>query len=126
MPSEPENGDEVSAVEREALASAGGGSAVGATVRVILGIVFFVLGVIGALLPVVQGWMFFALSLVMFFPNHPRVDALMRRAERRAPRTIRLLRRLGFGIDDLEGISRLDVGELVHRHPHHHHQDHED
>lgn len=90
-----------------------GSGRLGATVRIVLGVVFFALGIVGALLPIIQGWIFFLLSLIMFFPNHPRVARLLHRMEPRAPRTVRLLHRLGFGVDDLEGISKLDVGRIV-------------
>lgn len=67
--------------------------------RITVGIVFLILGVIGSLLPILQGWMFFLLALITFFPGHPRVAAFLDRVEPKAPRTVHLLRKLGIGVD---------------------------
>ena len=94
------------------------------TLRLTAGVVLLVLGVIGSLLPVLQGWIFFLLALLMFFPNHPRAERGLLRLEPRFPRFVGLLRRLGFGKIEDE-IANLDVGEWVHEHApfHHHHED---
>lgn len=90
---------------------------VGTTIRFILGIVFLILGVVGSLLPVLQGWMFFLLSALMFFPNHPRTERGLQRLNRRMPRFVGWLRRLGFGKAEEDSLANLDLGELIH--PHH-------
>jgi uncharacterized membrane protein YbaN (DUF454 family) len=66
-------------------------------IRIGLGIIFLILAVIGAVVPIMQGWIFFLLALVMFFPSHPRVEKVVRRIEPRWPRLVRLLRKLGVG-----------------------------
>lgn len=91
----------------------------GSTLRIILGIVFLLLGVIGALLPVLQGWLFFLVAIVLFFPNHPRVERILIRAEPKFPRLVAWLRRMGIGWTESPEIARLDLGELIH--PHHGH-----
>lgn len=92
------------------------------TVRFVAGIIFLALGVVGSLLPVLQGWIFFLLAALMFFPNHPRTEKGLARLERRFPRVVGRLRRMGFGRTDDE-LANLDVGEWVHEHkPFHHHQ----
>ena len=66
-------------------------------IRIGLGIIFLILAVIGAFIPILQGWMFFLLALVMFFPSHPRVARLLNKMEPKWPRLVHLLRRLGIG-----------------------------
>jgi uncharacterized membrane protein YbaN (DUF454 family) len=65
--------------------------------RITLGVVFFLLGIVGSLLPVLQGWMFFVLSAIMFFPNHPHVERALVKAEPKLPRLVGWLRRIGAG-----------------------------
>jgi hypothetical protein len=92
------------------------------TARFVAGIIFLALGVVGSLLPVMQGWIFFLLAALMFFPNHPRAEKGLVKLERRLPRFVGMLRRLGFGRREDE-LANLDVGEWVHEHqPFHHHE----
>lgn len=70
-----------------------------ATLRITFGIIFFLLGIVGSLLPVLQGWMFFLLAAVMLFPKHPRVEKILVRAEVKMPRMTRWLRDMGIGRD---------------------------
>ena len=97
----------------------------GTTLRLTAGVIFLALGVIGALLPVLQGWIFFLLALLMFFPNHPRAEKGLARLERRFPKMVAWLRRAGFGRPEVELVN-LDVGAWVHDHSplhlHLHHQ----
>ncbi len=95
------------------------------TARFVAGVVFLALGVVGALLPVLQGWIFFLLAALMFFPNHPRAEKGLQKLERRLPRFVGWLRRLGFGRIDDE-LANLDVTVWVHEHApfHHHHPGH--
>ena len=65
--------------------------------RIALGVGFLLLGVVGSLLPVLQGWIFFLLALVMFFPEHPRVEKTLQKYETRLPRLVAFLRRIGIG-----------------------------
>ena len=65
--------------------------------RITIGIIFFLLGIVGSLLPVLQGWLFFLLAAVMLFPNHPRVEKILLRAEPKMPRLVGWLRRMGAG-----------------------------
>jgi hypothetical protein len=94
------------------------------TARFVAGIIFLALGVVGSMLPVLQGWIFFLLAALMFFPNHPRAEKGLRKLEPRLPRLVGWLRRLGFGRRMDDELANLDVGEWVHEHKpfHHHHQ----
>lgn len=65
--------------------------------RLTLGVCFFLLGIVGSLLPVLQGWLFFLLAAVMFFPRSRIVERVMHKADRRTPRIARALRKLGIG-----------------------------
>jgi uncharacterized membrane protein YbaN (DUF454 family) len=67
------------------------------TVRIGLGVIFLFFGVLGAILPVLQGWFFFALAGAFFFPKHRWVHSGLGRAERHMPRFVRFLRRHGIG-----------------------------
>lgn len=66
-------------------------------IRISLGILSFILGIIGAILPVMQGWIFFLISAALFFPRHRYVTKLMEKGEARVPRFVAWLRRLGVG-----------------------------
>ena len=97
----------------------------GTTLRLTAGVIFLALGVIGSLLPVMQGWIFFLLAALMFFPNHPRAEKGLAKLEPRAPKLVAWLRRAGFGRPEGE-LANLDVGAWVHDHSplhlHLHHQ----
>jgi len=67
------------------------------TIRISLGVLCLFMGVVGALLPVLQGWIFFALAGAFFFPRHRWVHGAMVRVEQRVPRVVALLRRYGIG-----------------------------
>ena len=87
----------------------------GTTLRLSAGVIFLALGVIGSLLPVMQGWIFFLLAALMFFPNHPRAEKGLAKLEPRAPKLVAWLRRAGFGRPEGE-LANLDVGAWVHDH----------
>jgi hypothetical protein len=65
--------------------------------RITLGVLFFFLGIAGALLPVLQGWLFFLLSALMFFPNSRFAVKVLSKVEPKMPRLVAWLRRLGIG-----------------------------
>ena len=75
--------------------------------RITLGIIFAILGVIGSLLPIMQGWIFFLLAVLVLFPQSKFAVKSLDKIERRMPRVVARLRRWGIG---------------VHR-PHEHEQD---
>ena len=66
-------------------------------IRISLGIVCLFMGVLGAILPILQGWFFFALAGAFFFPKHRWVQSGLARAEHRVPRFVAFLRRHGIG-----------------------------
>jgi uncharacterized membrane protein YbaN (DUF454 family) len=65
--------------------------------RITLAIVFLVLGVVGVLLPVLQGWIFFLLAAMLLFPRSRFAVKVMQKAEPKLPRVVHWLRRLGIG-----------------------------
>jgi hypothetical protein len=87
----------------------------GTPLRLTAGVIFLVLGVIGAVLPVMQGWIFFLLAALMFFPNHPRAEKGLARMEHHAPKLVARLRRAGFGRPEGE-LANLDIGAWIHDH----------
>ena len=66
--------------------------------RIFLGVVFAILGVIGSLLPIMQGWIFFLLSVLVLFPQSKLAIKSLDKVERRMPRMVARLRRMGIGI----------------------------
>jgi tryptophan-rich sensory protein len=65
--------------------------------RITLGFVFLILAVIGGLLPILQGWIFFLLALLMFFPQSRIAVGVLDKAEHKVPRVVKFLRRHGIG-----------------------------
>jgi hypothetical protein len=66
--------------------------------RITLGIVFAILGVIGAFLPIMQGWVFFLLSVLVLFPQSKFAVKSLDKIEKRMPRMVARLRRWGIGV----------------------------
>jgi len=65
--------------------------------RITLGVVFLVLGVIGSLLPVMQGWIFFLLAALVLFPQSRFAIKACDKIEPKMPRMVAFLRRRGIG-----------------------------
>ena len=65
--------------------------------RLTLAIIFTLVGLVGVILPVLQGWPFLILAFLMFFPRHRLAEKTLLKIETRAPRVARLIRRLGVG-----------------------------
>ena len=66
--------------------------------RITLGIVFAILGVIGSILPIMQGWIFFLLSALVLFPNSRFAVKALDKIEPKMPRLVAWMRRRGIGI----------------------------
>ena len=66
-------------------------------IRIFLGITFLFLGVIGSLLPVLQGWIFFLLAALVLFPQSRFAIKACDKIEPKMPRMIAWLRRRGIG-----------------------------
>lgn len=66
-------------------------------IRIFLGITFLFLGVIGSLLPVLQGWIFFLLAALVLFPQSRFAIKACDKIEPKMPRLIAWLRRRGIG-----------------------------
>jgi uncharacterized protein len=64
-------------------------------IRILLGILFTILGVIGVFLPIMQGWVFFLLAFLVLFPQHRLAIKALEKAEPKAPRVVAWLRRIG-------------------------------
>ena len=70
--------------------------------RITLGIIFAILGVIGSLLPIMQGWIFFLLSILVLFPQSRFAVKSLDKIEKRMPRMVARLRRWGIGVPRAE------------------------
>ena len=68
--------------------------------RIFLGIVFMILAVIGGFIPVMQGWIFFLLAILVLFPKSRFAVRALEKAEPKAPRIVARLRRWGIGTRD--------------------------
>jgi hypothetical protein len=66
--------------------------------RITLGIVFVILGVIGSLLPVLQGWLFFLIAALILFPQSRFAIKALDKIEPRMPRLVRWLHSMGIGV----------------------------
>lgn len=66
--------------------------------RITLGIVFALLGVVGSLLPVMQGWLFFLLAVLVLFPQSKFAIKAVDKCEKRMPRLVTRLRKWGIGV----------------------------
>ncbi|HEX7153073.1 MAG TPA: hypothetical protein VF618_16420 [Thermoanaerobaculia bacterium] len=65
--------------------------------RMVLGIVFVLLGIIGAFVPIMQGWVFMLLAVLVLFPQSKFAVKVMAKAEPKLPRLCAWLRKLGIG-----------------------------
>jgi uncharacterized membrane protein YbaN (DUF454 family) len=70
--------------------------------RIVLGIVFFILGIIGSLLPIMQGWIFFLLAALVLFPRSRFAVKACNKIEPKMPRMVARLRRWGIGIPGVD------------------------
>jgi hypothetical protein len=66
--------------------------------RITLGVIFIILGIIGSLLPIMQGWLFFLLAALVLFPRSRFAVKACEKIEPRMPRMVAWLRRRGIGI----------------------------
>ena len=66
--------------------------------RIALGIIFIILGIIGSLLPVMQGWLFFLLAALVLFPRSRFAVKSCQKIEPKMPRLVAWLRRRGIGV----------------------------
>lgn len=67
-------------------------------IRMTLGVVFLILAVIGGLLPILQGWIFFVLAMLMLFPQSKLAIKSVDKIRARMPRLAHRLHLLGIGI----------------------------
>lgn len=81
--------------------------------RITLGIVFAILGVIGSLLPIMQGWLFFLLAVLVLFPQSRFAIKALEKAEKRMPRLVARLRRWGIGVHREHGRNDEDIRSRV-------------
>jgi hypothetical protein len=66
--------------------------------RITLGIIFVILGIIGSLLPVLQGWLFFLIAALILFPQSKFAIKALDKIEGRMPRLVGWLHRMGIGV----------------------------
>jgi uncharacterized protein len=69
-----------------------------AALRITLGIIFIILGIIGAFVPIMQGWIFMLLAVLVLFPQSRFAIRSLDKVETKMPRAVAWLRRLGVGV----------------------------
>lgn len=66
--------------------------------RITLGIIFIILGIIGGFVPIMQGWIFMLLAVLVLFPQSNFAIRSLDRIEKKMPRVVAWLRKLGVGV----------------------------
>ena len=66
--------------------------------RITLGIIFIILGIIGGFVPIMQGWIFMLLAALVLFPQSKFAIKSLDKIEKKAPRVVSWLRKLGVGV----------------------------
>lgn len=66
--------------------------------RITLGILCLILGVIGSVLPIMQGWIFFLLGGLLLFPKSKFAIKALDKIEPKFPGLVRWLHKVGVGI----------------------------
>jgi len=66
--------------------------------RIALGVVFTILGVIGSVLPIMQGWIFFLLAVLVLFPKSNFAIKSCQKIQGRMPRLVARLHKWGIGV----------------------------
>ena len=61
-------------------------------VRLIVSVVFMAIGVVGLIMPILPGWLFFGFAAIVLFPNAPLTQKSVARIEQQFPWTRRMLR----------------------------------
>jgi len=61
-------------------------------VRLILAVISMVIGVIGLLMPVLPGWLFFGVAMLLLFPNARLSRRVLAKVEEKFPALNRALR----------------------------------
>jgi len=66
--------------------------------RITLGIIFIILGIIGGFVPIMQGWIFMLLAVLVLFPQSKFAIKSLDKIEKKMPRAVAWLRRIGIGV----------------------------
>jgi uncharacterized membrane protein YbaN (DUF454 family) len=66
-------------------------------VRLTIGLGFTIMGVVGLVLPIFPGWIFFPVAAALFFPRSRFTERAMQIVDAKMPRIATMLRRIGVG-----------------------------
>ena len=66
-------------------------------IRLTAGLAFTTLGIVGLVLPILPGWIFFPVAAALFFPRSRFTHRVLAFAHEKTPPLARMLRRLGVG-----------------------------
>lgn len=70
-----------------------------APLRIFLGVLSLIVGVIAGPIPILQGWIFVALGLLLLFPKSKAAEKSLQKLEPKMPRMVARLRRWGVGTE---------------------------
>lgn len=76
--------------------------------RLTVALIFAVIGVAGLLLPVLPGWLFMVLAVLVAFPRSWVSERALKMAEPKMPRLIVWLRKHGMGAAPARDTTRLE------------------
>lgn len=74
------------------------GAPMSLALRLFLAVVFVILGIIGGLVPILQGWVFMLLAALVLFPQSRFAVRALDKVEPKMPRLVAWLHRIGIGI----------------------------
>ena len=77
---------------------------IAAALRITLGIIFIILGIIGGFVPIMQGWIFMLLAVLVLFPRSKFAIKSLDKIEKKMPRLVAWLHRLGIGVHRDENV----------------------
>ncbi len=72
--------------------------------RITLGVIFIILGIIGGFVPIMQGWIFMLLAVLVLFPRSKFAIKAVDKIEKKMPKLVAWLHRLGIGVHRDENV----------------------
>ncbi len=71
-------------------------------IRLVLGFIFLILGILGLFLPILQGILFLVISALLLAPDVPFIRRLLKKLRRKYPRAVRIAESISGTLDKEE------------------------